>query len=155
MRSISTIIFLISQHSECDSFDLLESPNKRCVFILKYIKFFYFNSTCVWNKMPRSKRSKEEFYLGIVKEFPNELTTDKTILYCKVCKSKINAEKRSQVTQHLGTKDHKNFMQGQSSSSQQLITNMVVQSGLKFKRTAVRPKSVQYGVVWCICLRFV
>lgn len=78
--------------------------------------------------MPRSKRSKEEFYLGIVKEFPNELTTDKTILYCKVCKSKINAEKRSQVTQHLGTKDHKNFMQGQSSSSQQLITNMVVQS---------------------------
>lgn len=82
--------------------------------------------------MPKTKRTQEEFYLGIAKDFPTDITTDKKILFCKVCKTRVNATKRSQVTQHLGTKDHlrekEKSLRERSSHSQQLITNMVVQS---------------------------
>lgn len=74
------------------------------------------------------KRTLEEFYFTIAKEFPDQLETDKKILFCKLCKMKVNAEKRSQVTQHLNTAQHKRLLTNRPSSSQQLLTNMVVNS---------------------------
>lgn len=80
--------------------------------------------------MPKSKKSHDEFLFEIVKEFSDQLETDKKILFCKVCQEKIVAEKRSQVTQHFKTDKHKKKLSERpsTSSSQQLLPNMVEKS---------------------------
>lgn len=80
-------------------------------------------------KMASRKRTQGEFYFRIVKEFPDQLQTDKKILFCKVCQVQINAGKKSQVTQHLNTAQHKKLLLDRPSSSQQLLPNMVVSTG--------------------------
>lgn len=83
--------------------------------------------SCVFScKMGKVKQTQEEFYFKIVKEFPSQLQTDKKILFCKICQIQINAAKKSQVTQHLQTANHRKRLADNPSSTQQLITNMVV-----------------------------
>lgn len=77
--------------------------------------------------MVKMKRCQSDFLFQIAKEFADQLTTDKKTLFCKVCEDTVQAEKRSQVTQHFNTATHKRNLAKGSSSSQQLLTNMVVQ----------------------------
>lgn len=89
--------------------------------------------------MPKPKRTLEEFLFQIAEEFSVQLETDKKILFCKVCQEKVTAEKRSQVTQHFNTAQHKQKLSDRPSTSktQQLLSNMVEKSadGAQFVQT--------------------
>lgn len=108
------VLLILADYTVCN----LNSTVKQLV---KY-SFRVFFST----KMGKRKQTQEEFYFKIVKEFPNQLQTDKKKLFCKICQIQINAAKKSQVTQHLQTANHKKRLADNPSSSQQLLTNMVV-----------------------------
>jgi hypothetical protein len=54
----------------------------------------------------RPKSSKCVNLNGYVREYENVFKTDGTILYCNFCEKQVNADSRSQVTQHVATAKH-------------------------------------------------
>jgi hypothetical protein len=58
--------------------------------------------------VPKIKCSGSVKLGGFVKEFGEKyFTTDEIILFCKLCKVKVTAEKRFKVQQHRNTDKHK------------------------------------------------
>ena len=58
--------------------------------------------------MPKVKRCDSVRLRGFVKEFGEKyFTTDRKILFCKLCEVKVTAEKRFTVQQHCTTAKHK------------------------------------------------
>jgi len=58
--------------------------------------------------MPKDKISKFNRY---IREFGDVLCIQTDMLYCKSCKTKLRAESKSHVRQHLKTPKHQKSMQ--------------------------------------------
>lgn len=75
----------------------------------------------------RRKESHREFILRMVKQYPKEFRSDKSVLYCIICDCVVNAEKISQVTQHVGGKTHRELVERKknksASATQTLVTS--------------------------------
>jgi len=80
--------------------------------------------------MPKVKSSCSNRLRGFVKEFGEHvLTTDGSILYCKLCEVKVGSERRFTVEQHMNTAKHIRLSkQKEKNDKQQLISNTKISS---------------------------
>lgn len=72
--------------------------------------------------MPKDKRSVCEILSGVVKNYPSEFSTDKQVLFCRLCEQTVSFQRKSQIDQHRKTAKHVNALQNRRSASQQLVT---------------------------------
>lgn len=82
--------------------------------------------------MPKIKPSVSVHLKQLVSEFgDNVFSTDGSILYCKLCETKVAAERRFTVTQHIGREKHVRALQRVSSkaATQRLLPSVASTSG--------------------------
>lgn len=78
--------------------------------------------------MPRNAQSLKSKLEKFINEFgSHHFSTDGKILFCKVCSSSINVERKYQIKQHIETFIHqgnlKKFNQKDNKATQSLLSN--------------------------------
>lgn len=86
------------------------------------------------------KENLKSFFGRIVKEYPNEFTTDNSVLFCTMCDINVPAKQMCQVKQHLATGKHLgsvNRKSGKSGGKTQTLLTTIGQSTEKSRNTNV------------------
>lgn len=71
--------------------------------------------------MPQNKKALCDVLYTYVNRHRTEFSSDKEILFCKICDVPVACKRKSQVDQHRNTKKHRDGLLNRSSTTQQLV----------------------------------
>lgn len=74
--------------------------------------------------MPPVKKNSQSLMESWIKNYPDQFTTDGTMIFCKVCEKRIPSSKKYQIDQHVSTASHLAAKLKPAKCRQQLLTHI-------------------------------